>query len=360
MAFSQAQPQQAQYQNNGMVNGRQAQSQSVTPSSFHSMTVTPTNFSISQRSVPNLPQLLQQKQQQQQQQQQQRAFQPLLLGSPGGGSSSNLSNRSPNQQQQQVPYYADLLPTTPTKPRVHGEWKSVDNLPQSLTPRTGNIDFGESPRHPNPAKNLNLTFDLINSTSGNSYGNTNLSKNFPEYAKIMTSDNEPLSSPEYDHIRPISDQQQQQQMNGNGNLGKGRPGPVVGSGSGGLNLVSVTTTEQGHNKVNVNLHSHHGPVLSPSSTTTAFSPSSVSSKLRTPSALFSQQQSGGVLGGSGSNNSKNGAESTDCSSLGRSSTSDGDFGTLGDSAVGQYIANAGKCKSYIQRRILNFAKNVRV
>ena len=313
---SQAQPQQAQYQNNSIINGRQTHS--VTPSSFHS--TTPTNFNINQRSVPNLTQLLQQKQ---------RVF--LSPQPSNSDSNTNLSSRSPNQ----MPYYADLIPINSSspnvpvplhsqsiiRPRVHGEWKSVENLPQSLTPRsTKTIDFGESPGNnirqgerissnqqnhsSSSAKNLNLTFDLINT-----YGNSQLSdssKEFPEYAKIIKND-EMLSSPEYDQIRTPPEPILQHVKD------KGRPGTIIGSSS----LVHDT-----NNKVNFHIHGM---------TPNAFSPSS---KVKTSVSLFSPPLGSG---------NKNGAESTDCSSLGRSSTSDGDFGTLGDpSAVSNNFINAGK------------------
>ncbi|CAG7837994.1 unnamed protein product [Allacma fusca] len=383
------------------------------------------SFSVNfnQRSVPNLPQLLQPKRLFLSPQPQQSLSQTNLVSSNGNlnlATNGGLT-KSSNNASNAVSYYADLIPNVsgssvgpsvpiispipqhpgqhpqqqqqqqpPPKPRVRVEWKSVENLQQNSNnnPRIStNIDFGEPHHYSNNSVSQNginnlmcngqlsklngsknsiigtsseklLSFDSNNAgvvfsgshgcnhSSGKNKSDLSLdsmtglasgismsnrtNNNNGNCSKAKSDDHfQPLnssSSCEYDRIKsPVKDFSVQRSNSKDRDSGVGSTNgkenlcEQLGNKS---NLLNGTSGCTGGFSVNVNdVNTHFSSGCHNGNGTPATLNPNLKNSSSTPIATSATTAVA----------TKSGAESTDCSSLGRSSTSDGDFGTLGAS-----------------------------
>ncbi|CAL8072668.1 unnamed protein product [Orchesella dallaii] len=299
------------------------------------------------------------------------------------------------------------------------EWKSADSLQsqQYCSPLVStNIEFGENRKSWNPATaaaagncgNVPLQSGLVSSKStgklssfdgGNNGGvagslskSTNLPLSLPPLASstpLRKTVELPAKSPEYDQIKTPSEIAKERLeamlaakknlMNTNGmpiemsnsvnsSQGQSEKSSVVGGGSetmrhkssvvdrsGGVGVdrdqVKVDLDKINENTKNDDDENDNNPLrnnkLESATSGTPTSILSTNNSSSAPTTILSAmtQKAGG-----------GGAESTDCSSLGRSSTSDGDFGTLGGGGGGggssacsgtfnMYTAHAGSTPS---------------
>jgi len=266
-----------------------------------------------------------------------------------GGSS--IATPTKNENINSV-HHTYMMPTVscPQKPRMRVEWKSVDNLQQQhyapMLTSTKSIDFGDESGMNSHGGSKTLSFDSLVSTEQNSNGDHTPVKSLENLTSTSTllldngyvpctkkgmetppKENEyasPKISPEYDRIKSPAQIALEN---------KERLACMIG--------ISSKKSENSGLDVMMLLKGKMESVAKGKES------SGMTNGLLCPVTEVKSE----TLGSKGS--TKSGADSTDCSSLGRSSTSDGDFGTLSlapsngsNPTVAMFSSNGGKMFVY--------------